>query len=62
MDTEIYIINDRGNFLCFIDIPARYGLFHVQQWNFESWNEPSPHAFDSLNMTIQGGMIHYEIV
>ncbi|MGH0189031.1 UNVERIFIED_CONTAM: hypothetical protein FKN15_048539 [Acipenser sinensis] len=32
----------------------KYGLEYVSQWNFETWNEPSNHDFDDVNMTIQG--------
>lgn len=32
----------------------RYGLDYVARWNFETWNEPDNHDFDSLNFTVQG--------
>ncbi|XP_034779162.2 alpha-L-iduronidase isoform X2 [Acipenser ruthenus] len=38
----------------------KYGLEYVSQWNFETWNEPSNHAFDDVNMTIQGFLNYYD--
>lgn len=37
--------------------PDRYGLDYVASWNFESWNEPDNHDFDSLNFTTQGMIV-----
>jgi len=37
-----------------VDIPDQYGSGYVSQWNFETWNEPDCHDFDSVNMTVQG--------
>lgn len=38
----------------------KYGLEYVSQWNFETWNEPSNHDFDDVNMTIQGFLNYYD--
>lgn len=38
----------------------RYGLDYVQQWNFETWNEPDHHDFDTLNITLDGFMRYYD--
>ncbi|XP_041109745.1 alpha-L-iduronidase isoform X2 [Polyodon spathula] len=38
----------------------KYGLGYVSQWNFETWNEPSNHDFDNVNMTIQGFLNYYD--
>jgi len=38
----------------------RYGLDYVASWNFESWNEPDNHDFDSLNFTTQGYLNYYD--
>ena len=35
-------------------VADKYGLSYLQEWNFESWNEPSSHHFDGLNFTIKG--------
>lgn len=39
---------------------GQYGVGYVSKWNFESWNEPRPKAFDSLNMTIRGFLNYYD--
>ncbi|XP_004579460.3 alpha-L-iduronidase isoform X1 [Ochotona princeps] len=38
----------------------RYGLDHVSQWNFETWNEPDHHDFDNVSMTTQGFLNYYD--
>ncbi|XP_060044388.1 alpha-L-iduronidase isoform X2 [Erinaceus europaeus] len=38
----------------------KYGLEHVSQWNFETWNEPDHHDFDNVNMTAQGFFNYYD--
>lgn len=38
----------------------KYGLQYVQQWNFETWNEPDCHDFDTVNMTITGFLNYYD--
>lgn len=38
----------------------RYGLDYVSSWNFETWNEPDNHDFDSLNFTVQGFLNYYD--
>lgn len=38
----------------------KYGLQYVQQWNFESWNEPDHKDFDGLNITIPGFLNYYD--
>ena len=47
------------HFLCMYPID-RYGLDYVASWNFESWNEPDNHDFDSLNFTMQGTVLPME--
>ncbi|GAB6027569.1 hypothetical protein CHUAL_001810 [Chamberlinius hualienensis] len=37
-----------------------FGLSYVQQWNFESWNEPDHGDFDNLNFTLQGFLNYYD--
>lgn len=38
----------------------QYGLGYVMGWNFETWNEPDCHDFDSVNMTVQGFLNYYD--
>ncbi|XP_053433846.1 alpha-L-iduronidase isoform X2 [Nycticebus coucang] len=40
--------------------PGRYGLVHVSNWNFETWNEPDHHDFDNVSMTTQGFLNYYD--
>ncbi|KAK7075162.1 hypothetical protein SK128_013366 [Halocaridina rubra] len=37
----------------------KYGLEWVSSWNWESWNEPDHHDFDSLNFTLPGKCFLY---
>ncbi|XP_036777310.2 alpha-L-iduronidase isoform X1 [Manis pentadactyla] len=39
---------------------GRYGLQHVSQWNFETWNEPDHGDFDNVSMTMQGFLNYYD--
>ncbi|XP_036847378.2 alpha-L-iduronidase isoform X6 [Manis javanica] len=41
-------------------LPGRYGLQHVSQWNFETWNEPDHGDFDNVSMTMQGFLNYYD--
>ncbi|XP_066975316.1 alpha-L-iduronidase isoform X2 [Macrobrachium rosenbergii] len=38
----------------------KYGLDWVASWNWETWNEPDHHDFDSLNFTLQGFLNYYD--
>ncbi|XP_062519086.1 alpha-L-iduronidase-like [Corticium candelabrum] len=38
----------------------RYGVEYVEKWNFETWNEPDHHDFDTLNITLNGFMNYYD--
>ncbi|XP_043917055.1 alpha-L-iduronidase [Protopterus annectens] len=38
----------------------RYGLGQVDEWNFETWNEPDNHDFDNVSMTVQGFQNYYD--
>ncbi|XP_064119925.1 alpha-L-iduronidase-like isoform X2 [Macrobrachium nipponense] len=38
----------------------KYGLEWVASWNWETWNEPDHHDFDSLNFTLQGFLNYYD--
>ncbi|XP_053727696.1 alpha-L-iduronidase [Synchiropus splendidus] len=38
----------------------RYGLGHVSQWNFETWNEPNNHDFDNVSVSIEGFLNYYD--
>ena len=42
-------------FLTIISNAGRYGIGEVRRWNFETWNEPDHHDFDTLNITVPGG-------
>lgn len=37
-----------------LEMPDKYGLQYVSQWNFETWNEPNNGDFDNVSMSIQG--------
>ena len=46
--------------LHYFAVTDQYGLGYVEEWNFETWNEPDCHDFDALNMTVQGKVsIHW---
>ncbi|XP_071947609.1 alpha-L-iduronidase-like isoform X2 [Antedon mediterranea] len=57
--TQVYMWKDLVQTLAkrYIDI---YGLGYVQNWNFETWNEPDHKDFDGLNITFQGFMNYYD--
>ncbi|XP_043239956.1 alpha-L-iduronidase-like [Amphibalanus amphitrite] len=38
---------------------GRYGIDEVRQWNFETWNEPDHHDFDTLNITVPGYLNYF---
>ena len=38
----------------------RYGIDYVKEWNFETWNEPDHHDFDTLNISFDGFMRYYD--
>ncbi|GAB1597351.1 alpha-L-iduronidase-like [Argonauta hians] len=38
----------------------KYGIEYVSSWNFETWNEPDCHDFDSVNMTVKGFLNYYD--
>ncbi|XP_072177683.1 alpha-L-iduronidase-like [Diadema setosum] len=57
--TQVYAWRDLVQSLAlrYIDL---YGLDYVSSWNFESWNEPDHHDFDTLNFTAQGFLNYYD--
>ena len=57
--TQVYLWKDLVQQLASRYV-KRYGLDEVSQWNFETWNEPSIHDFDTLQISLQGFMNYYD--
>lgn len=50
---KIYFVLDIFIFM-WLEMPDKYGLQYVSQWNFETWNEPNNGDFDNVSMSVQG--------